>query len=182
MQCFNCQEYGHMIRACRKATKCGECAEEHSTRDHKSSKDSVKRCAVCGKTGHRSWEIVCQTRIQETNRMRQKLTNKTREYSLQRTSESDRSDKTDSNEWSTVPSSKKRKASESTIGSQKRSEPLGSMTTVSMIMKKLERPLKLQSKEIEQQSLQVMINTESQAETSSASCDQEMQEKNQAQL
>lgn len=32
-QCFNCQQYGHVLKACRNTAKCGHCAGNHSSHD-----------------------------------------------------------------------------------------------------------------------------------------------------
>ena len=32
-QCFNCQQYGHVGRVCRNATRCGHCAKMHASQE-----------------------------------------------------------------------------------------------------------------------------------------------------
>ena len=55
--CFNCNAYGHLQGACRRATRCGKCTGAHQTRDCQ-SKDPPK-CAVCA-GGHRSSDWACK--------------------------------------------------------------------------------------------------------------------------
>lgn len=51
-RCFNCQQWGHMQRACVKLARCGECAGPHQTRECPRERVS---CANCGKD-HKAWQ------------------------------------------------------------------------------------------------------------------------------
>ncbi|KAI0993153.1 hypothetical protein K3495_g15031 [Podosphaera aphanis] len=60
MQCYNCQKYGHIAKACTADAKCGHCAGTHNSRD--CSKKQELRCVNCGKK-HASWNQACPIRI-----------------------------------------------------------------------------------------------------------------------
>jgi hypothetical protein len=55
--CFNCNAYGHLQGACRRATRCGKCTGAHQTRDCRSQ--DPPKCAVCA-GGHRSSDWACK--------------------------------------------------------------------------------------------------------------------------
>ena len=59
-QCFHCQAYGHVARACKNMTKCAHCAGEHSTQDCRRADNRTKvRCANCRQQGHMAWMKAC---------------------------------------------------------------------------------------------------------------------------
>lgn len=60
MQCFNCQRYGHIARNCTATAKCGNCAENHNTRECTGKKE-IRCCNCCRK--HRAWDLSCPLRI-----------------------------------------------------------------------------------------------------------------------
>ena len=55
--CFNCNAYGHLQGACRRATRCGKCTGAHQTRDCQSQEPP--KCAVCA-GAHRSADWACK--------------------------------------------------------------------------------------------------------------------------
>jgi hypothetical protein len=69
-QCFNCQKYGHIGTQCKATTKCGYCAQEHSSREcpTKTDKDAPRKCANCHGT-HEAWRQQCQMRKGEMARI-----------------------------------------------------------------------------------------------------------------
>jgi hypothetical protein len=58
--CYNCQGYGHIAKHCKRASKCGKCSGNHSTRDCTSKETKCSNCE--GK--HASWEAACTKRKQ----------------------------------------------------------------------------------------------------------------------
>ena len=69
-QCFRCQAYGHVARACKSMAKCAHCAGEHSTQDCRRVDDQSKaRCANCCQHGHTAWMKVCPVRSTEIDRL-----------------------------------------------------------------------------------------------------------------
>ena len=54
-RCFNCQEYGHIAKLCKKEEKCEKCAESHTGKC-----TSSYRCINCG-SGHPSSSLSCPT-------------------------------------------------------------------------------------------------------------------------
>lgn len=67
IQCFNCQEYGHIAPQCRNTVKCGHCAEEHETKSC-SRQSEGKKCCLC-KAAHTAWDSRCEKRKAERRRM-----------------------------------------------------------------------------------------------------------------
>lgn len=57
---------------CNNLAKCGKCAGEHNTRDHKDSHGDEENCTVCGKAGHPAWSGKCLIRRQKTQGIQQK--------------------------------------------------------------------------------------------------------------
>lgn len=55
--CFNCNAYGHLQGACRRATRFGKCSGAHQTRDCQSQ--DPPKCAVCAGS-HRSSDWACK--------------------------------------------------------------------------------------------------------------------------
>jgi len=69
-QCFNCQKYGHVARACRSPVRCSYCSKGHSSKDCSSQSDRAsKRCSNCNGP-HEAWARNCPTREREINRVR----------------------------------------------------------------------------------------------------------------
>lgn len=80
-QCFNCQEYGHIQRACKNKAKCGICAKNHQSAEHGQRQKGEAICAVC-KGNHESWSRACKIRQEEFSRIKQKLATKPRQYPI----------------------------------------------------------------------------------------------------
>jgi len=74
-QCYNCQEYGHMARACKNETRCGRCTGPHQSKDYGVKRSQEEKCAVC-QGPHESWSRECKIRQGELHRIRQKLEDK----------------------------------------------------------------------------------------------------------
>ena len=65
-QCFHCQAYSHIARACRNITKCAFCTGEHWSGECRRTEDSTKaKCANCHQTGHAAWMRVCPIQDKE---------------------------------------------------------------------------------------------------------------------
>lgn len=72
IQCYNCQEFNHGSRVCKRNPACLHCAEQHDTR-HCINKDTVKpKCANC-KGDHKSIDKLCPTRIRAEQGLRYRL-------------------------------------------------------------------------------------------------------------
>jgi hypothetical protein len=63
--CYNCQEYGHKGDICKKKTTCGNCAQEHETRN---CPNSELKCANC-KDAHRAGYHQCPRHQKEIENM-----------------------------------------------------------------------------------------------------------------
>lgn len=48
IQCFRCQDFGHIAINCHRPLKCVVCAENHSLKDCKLKNSSIQKCANCG--------------------------------------------------------------------------------------------------------------------------------------
>ena len=72
-QCFKCQKYGHISTNCRRETKCGRCAGDHSTQACDRETNTPK-CANCARR-HFSWSGECPHRQQHRNLVDLKRTN-----------------------------------------------------------------------------------------------------------
>ena len=59
-QCFNCQQYSHILKACRNATKYSHCAGSYSS--HDCSTKSNWHYVNCGVAGHEAWSKVCNVK------------------------------------------------------------------------------------------------------------------------
>jgi hypothetical protein len=133
-QCFKCQGYGHISRACTRSWKCGHCAENHRTGtcEKKGKKDTV-RCGGCsGK--HEAWASECPVREQEWQKIRRAHQAKPKGFTPSRaapkppttlpqpTPEPSRTteDPESDGEWTLVPGTQKRKTA------RPRGRPLGS--------------------------------------------------------
>ena len=68
-QCFNCQQYDHIDKACRNQTRCDHCVDFHISWDC-TVKTSVrhKRCAVCQHKKHETWTSKCDARRYQMRR------------------------------------------------------------------------------------------------------------------
>ena len=72
IQCYRCQEYGHMSTTYRNGIQCAECNQAHDTREHKIiAPAATKACASCGCRGHAAYDPACTQRIKERQRAAQ---------------------------------------------------------------------------------------------------------------
>lgn len=62
-QCYNCQGYGHRATECKKPTRCGKCAKEHSTKDCQNP-EGRHTCVHCS-GDHTAWNPECPRRQRE---------------------------------------------------------------------------------------------------------------------
>jgi hypothetical protein len=58
IQCFNCFEFGHMARGCRKTPECHKCGQKHKAEDCRPQVERM-HCANCKKEGHKPWMRSC---------------------------------------------------------------------------------------------------------------------------
>lgn len=59
-QCFHCQAYGYVARACRNMTKYTYYTGEHSSGEcRRADNPSKAKCANCHRAGHSAWMKVC---------------------------------------------------------------------------------------------------------------------------
>lgn len=107
MQCFNCQRYGNIAKACTVIARCGACAEEYNSREC-SGKNEI-RCCECGRK-NRAWEPSYLVRIAAKAKT---VVNRTQDPGRYRLPESIQRDT--EREWQIV-GSRKRRAS--TTGQQ----------------------------------------------------------------
>lgn len=68
-QCFNCQAYGHIQRACKSKASCGVCAGAHRSQDCPKDTTTSNKCKLYG-GNHTVWSRSCPNRVQEFERMR----------------------------------------------------------------------------------------------------------------
>ena len=61
IQCFNCQKYGYIGRACKSTTRCKHCAAGHSSAS--CTTKETKKCAACNQEGHEAWFFKCSERM-----------------------------------------------------------------------------------------------------------------------
>lgn len=87
LQCFNCQKYGHVGKACRNPTRCGHCAGPHSSKDCTSQEKSQRKCASCGKPGHEAWSRECQDRVRQRLEANQMYANRPIFHAVEATEE-----------------------------------------------------------------------------------------------
>jgi hypothetical protein len=79
-QCFNCQRYGHIARACRSPARCSYCSRGHSSKDCSSQSDrGLKKCSNCNGP-HEAWARNCPVREKEVSRVRSIYTLKPQLY------------------------------------------------------------------------------------------------------
>lgn len=53
VQCFRCQEFGHVSYRCSKKTRCYKCGEEH---EGKNCQEKIRKCANCGGEHSSAWK------------------------------------------------------------------------------------------------------------------------------
>lgn len=69
-QCFNCYQYSHVGKTCQNQTRCGHCAEAHSSHSCKvAGLAQHRKCIVCKKDGHQAWSPKCKTRAMQRRRV-----------------------------------------------------------------------------------------------------------------
>ena len=81
-QCFRCQRYGHIARRCKADhPACGQCGEEHESRDHKYGVHSDSpNCVNCRGDDHNVWSPTCSVRARELERMKKRLAVRPSQY------------------------------------------------------------------------------------------------------
>jgi hypothetical protein len=67
-QCFRCQGYGHVARACRHEYSCANCAGKHDTREC-TQKDAESRKWTHCKGKHGAWDRRCRYRQKEIEKV-----------------------------------------------------------------------------------------------------------------
>jgi hypothetical protein len=67
-QCFNCQSYGHIQRACHNKVVCGLCAGAHLSRSCPKEAEKTRKCKLC-KGDHFVWLTQCIARQNEFERI-----------------------------------------------------------------------------------------------------------------
>ena len=83
LQCFKCQQYGHMAFRCQRPTRCGHCGGDHHSKDHETINSAAEeRCTVCQKTGHATWSRKCETRQREIGFAKTRWANRRRSYPI----------------------------------------------------------------------------------------------------
>ena len=81
-QCFNCQCYGHIARACRQPVRCSYCSKGHTSKDYTVLSDKSKmKCTNCSGQ-HEAWARTCPTRRQEIGRVQNIYTTRPRFYEV----------------------------------------------------------------------------------------------------
>jgi hypothetical protein len=65
IQCYNCQDFDHRAKWCKRHVKCGRCEEEHEIRQHTGNK---VKCANCNEEHHSS-QHSCSHRRKELERL-----------------------------------------------------------------------------------------------------------------
>lgn len=78
-QCFNCQQYGHVLKACRNTAKCGHCAGNHTS--HDCTTKSNQRCINCNTAGHEAWSKMCGVKNAQRQRSEEAYQNRPLTYS-----------------------------------------------------------------------------------------------------
>ena len=78
MQFFNCQQYGHVLKACRNAAKCGHCAGNHSS--HDCTTKARRRCINCDSAGHEAWSKICRVKNEQKQRAEKAYRNRPLTY------------------------------------------------------------------------------------------------------
>jgi hypothetical protein len=70
IKCYQCQDYGHTAKFCRRPATCGWCSEAGHTAEHCAHKgnSSKRACASCHKKGHSAMDRDCPMRLREEHR------------------------------------------------------------------------------------------------------------------
>ena len=69
-QCFRCEAYGNVTRACKNTAKCAFCVGDHSSVECRRTDDPSKAtCANCHRAGHAAWMKACPIRDREIERV-----------------------------------------------------------------------------------------------------------------
>ena len=83
-QCFNCQKYGHIGRACRSPAACGHWAGGHQSKEcNLETTGQYRRCAVCGEKGHEAWSTACKGRLAEKRKTEIAMQNRAPLYAIE---------------------------------------------------------------------------------------------------
>jgi Associated with zinc fingers len=69
LQCFNCQEFSHGARACRRPPACLHCAGPHDTRHCVNKETCTPKCANCSGP-HKAFDRSCPIRQREEEKYR----------------------------------------------------------------------------------------------------------------
>ena len=70
-QCFNCCDYGHRAKECKRHSRCGKCGEKHNIKECQST---IVQCFQC-KGSHEAWHPQCPARIAEKDRLEELMGN-----------------------------------------------------------------------------------------------------------
>jgi phage gp45-like len=66
-QCFRCQKYGHVSKACKGRAACAYCAGGHDSRQCTQKNGTVRKCTLC-EGNHAAWAASCRVKKQEIAR------------------------------------------------------------------------------------------------------------------
>jgi phage gp45-like len=66
-QCFRCQKYGHVSKACKGRAACAYCAGGHDSRQCTEKDGTVRMCTLC-KGNHAAWSATCRIKQREIAR------------------------------------------------------------------------------------------------------------------
>ena len=70
-QCFHCQAYSYVVRACHSTAKCTFCTGDYTTHKCRKAKDFLKvKCANCCQVRHVVWMKVCSIQDWELEQLK----------------------------------------------------------------------------------------------------------------
>ena len=70
-QCFNCCDYDHRAKECKRHSRCDKCGEKHNIKECQST---IVQCSQC-KGSHEAWHSQCPARIAEKDRLEELMGN-----------------------------------------------------------------------------------------------------------